>query len=295
VLAVAAIGHETQPGPTRLIIVRVDSIHARESSPAPRPRTRRRLSRTFSRARWPEYGHLLKAALGAGYQAVTLEDFLDGLVRPSDGPVLILRHDVDQCAGAALRLSDVELELGLRSTWYFRWRTARPAVIDELRRRGGEIGLHYETLSREALNGGDGKLEPQAQLRAGRERLREEVATFAALFGPIRSVAAHGDTRVPEVRNAELLRDEEWSDYGIDYDANDAMRRHPLAAWLTDRSSAEGGWSGDADPFSLLRRGATPILCLTHPNNWVSGPALWWDRLFVRSLGRARDAPPPRP
>jgi hypothetical protein len=274
----------------------VDPIHAGESSPASGVRTRRRLSRTFSRARWPEYGRLLKVALGAGYQAVTLEDFLDGAVRPSGGPVLILRHDVDQCAGAALRMSNVELELGLRSTWYFRWRTARPTVIEEIRRRGGEIGLHYETLSREALKGGGAaELDREAPLRAARERLRDEIAAFAARFGPIRSVAAHGDTRVPAVRNAELLRDQVWTEYGVDYDANDAMRRHPLAAWLTDRSSAEGGWSDDADPFSLLRRGATPILCLTHPNNWVSGAALWWDRLLVRSLGRASDAPPRRP
>jgi hypothetical protein len=273
----------------------VDSIHTAESSPASRVRTRRRLSRTFSRARWSEYGGLLKAALGTGYQPVTLEDFLDGAVRRSDGPVLILRHDVDQCAGAALRMSDVELELGLRSTWYFRWRTARPAVIEELRRRGAEVGLHYETLSRETLNGrGGGALEPEEGLGAARERLRDEIATFVALFGPIRSVAAHGDTRVPEVRNAELLRGEKWSEYGVDYDANDAMRRHSLAAWLTDRSGAEGGWSNDADPFSLLRRGATPILCLTHPNNWVSGATLWWDRMLVRSLGRASDAPPRR-
>jgi hypothetical protein len=222
---------------------------------------------------------------------VTLEDFLDGSVSSTEGPVLILRHDVDQCAAAALRMSDLELELGLRSTWYFRWRTARPGVIEELRRRGGEIGLHYETLSREALNG-SGAPEAEARLPAARERLREEIATFVALFGPVRSVAAHGDTRVAGVRNAELLRGEEWTEYGVDYDANDAMRRHPLAAWLTDRSSAEGGWNGDADPFAVLRDGATPILCLTHPNNWVSGPALWWDRMLVRSLGRAGDAPP---
>jgi hypothetical protein len=273
----------------------VDSIHAGESSPASRVRTRRRLSRTFSGERWPEYGRLLKAALGAGYQVVTLEDFLDGTVESAHGPVLVLRHDVDQCAGAALRMSDLELELGLRSTWYFRWRTARPAVIEELRRRGGEIGLHYETLSREALDG-DGAGEPgPAALDAARERLREEIATFVALFGPIRSVAAHGDTRAPGIRNGELLRDQEWTEYGVDYDANDAMRRHPLAAWLTDRSGAEGGWSDDTDPFSLLRRGATPILCLTHPNNWVSGPALWWDRLLVHALGRASDAPPRLP
>jgi len=273
----------------------VDSIHAGESSPASRSRSRRRLSRTFSRGRWPEYGRLLKAALGAGYQVVTLEDFLDCAVRSPGGPVLILRHDVDQCAGAALQMSEVELQLGLRSTWYFRWRTARPAVIEELRRRGAEIGLHYETLSREALSGGGAAgFGPEERLRAARQRLREEISTFVALFGPIRSVAAHGDTRVPGVRNAELLRDQEWSEYGIDYDANDAMRRHRLAAWLTDRSVAEGGWNDGADPFSLLCRGATPILCLTHPNNWVSGAALWWDRLLVRSLGRASDAPPRR-
>ena len=68
-------------------------------------------------------------------------------------PVLIVRHDVDQHAGSALAMSDVEVALGLRSTWYFRWRTASRPVIAEIRRRGGEVGLHYETLSRNALLG----------------------------------------------------------------------------------------------------------------------------------------------
>ena len=122
--------------------------------------------------------------------------------------------------------------------------------------------------------------------------LREEIAAFTGLFGPIRSVAAHGDTRVPNIRNADLLRDQEWTDYGIDYDANDAMRRHRLAAWLTDRSSAEGGWSNDLDPFALIRERRTPILCLTHPNNWVSGASLWRDRLVGAALRRNSDFPP---
>jgi hypothetical protein len=269
----------------------VDSIPAAESSPQRQARARRRFSRTFSRARWPEYGRLLKAALGAGYKLVTLEDFLDGAGGP--GPLLILRHDVDQHPASALTMSEAEVELGVRSTWYFRWRTAEPSVIRELRRRGGEIGLHYETLSRQALRGSIGEAGSlEERLSAARARLREEIATFTELFGSIRSVAAHGDTRVPGVRNGDLLRDETWSDYGIDYDANDAMRRHRLAAWLTDRSSAEGGWSDDLDPFSLVREGQTPILCLTHPNNWVSGAALWRDRL-VGSLRQRSDGPPP--
>jgi len=256
-----------------------------------RVRPRRRFSRTFSRARWPEYGRVLKTALGCGYQVVTLEQFLDGAVDPAAGPILILRHDVDQHPTSALAMSDVEVALGLRSTWYLRWRTARPDVVAELRRRGGEVGLHYETLSRAALEGADLPADPDERLRHGRELLREEIATFASLHGPIRSVAAHGDTRTPNVRNGDLLRGEEWTDYGIDYDANDAMRRHRLAAWVTDRSSAEGGWSNDTDPTALLRAHETPLLCLTHPNNWISGPALWRDRLSL-ALHRVDDAPP---
>lgn len=254
-------------------------------------RPRRRFSRTFSRARWPEYGRLLKTALGQGYRVVTLEEFLDERLGESDGPVLILRHDVDQHPTSALAMSDVEVGLGLRSTWYLRWRTARPDVVEELRRRGGEIGFHYETLSRAALEGADLGKDEAERLRRGRELLRDEVATFADRFGPIRSVAAHGDTRAPGVDNGVLLRGEEWRDHGVDYDANDAMRRHRLAAWITDRSSAEGGWSNDVNPFDLLRAGETPLLCLTHPNNWISGPALWRDRLGA-TLRRVTDAPP---
>jgi hypothetical protein len=254
-------------------------------------RPRRRFSRTFSRARWPEYGRLLKTALGYGYRVVTLEEFLDERLPAGDGPILILRHDVDQHPASALAMSDVEVALGLRSTWYLRWRTARPDVVAELRRRGGEVGLHYETLSRAALEGTDLGPDEAERLHRGRELLREEIATFTELHGPIRSVAAHGDTRAPGVNNGDLLRGENWRDYGVDYDANDAMRRHRLAAWLTDRSSAEGGWSNDTDPLALFRTEATPLLCLTHPNNWISGPALWRDRLSA-TLRRVSDTPP---
>jgi hypothetical protein len=261
------------------MICPVDSIQASESSPPPGARSKRRLSRTLSRARWPEYGRLLKTALGTGYRVATLESFLDGTVDAGEAPILILRHDVDQLPASALTMSDAEVALGLRSTWYFRWRTADRAVIEELRRRGGEVGLHYETLSRESLAGRTADSANEEVLDEAREILRAEIASFAKQFGPIRSVAAHGDTRTPEIRNAVLLRDQVWSEFGVDYDANDAMRRHRLAAWVTDRSVSEGGWSEGVDPFDLVRRGESPILCLTHPNNWVSGLSLWRDRL----------------
>lgn len=256
---------------------------------APPGRTRRRLSRTLTRNRWPEYRRLLDAAIGAGYDIVSLESFIaaDGERR---SPTLILRHDVDQAPGSVAPMLDAERERGLTATWYFRWRTARPDVVESVRESGGEVGLHYETLTRQALARAAGTDAPPVDLDDGRQILKAEILAFAQRFGPVRSVAAHGDTRAPGVRNADLLRDQEPADFGIAFDANDVMRRHRLACWLTDRSKAEGLWKDGLDPLALFAQEASPILCLTHPNNWISGVRLWGARAAL-ALRRDGDQP----
>jgi hypothetical protein len=261
---------------------------------------RRRLSRTLAPGRFRDYRSLLRLALSHDYQVVSLERFLaDG--GPQAPRVLILRHDVDQHPASALRMARIERDLGLRSTWYLRWRTADPQVIDGLRAAGGEIGLHYETLTRRTLTG------ESTDLDSCRAELREEIASFAALFGPLRSVCAHGDTRAPGVRNLQLLEGQDLSTFGVRWDANLSIRAHRLAVWLTDRSAPDGAWIDGLDPRALLRRGASPIQCLAHPNNWVSGLDLWMDRGLAAALPHPRvgrrarvrrsrsDAPPGRP
>jgi hypothetical protein len=247
-------------------------------------RVRPRLSRTLSRARWREYRQLLETARREGYDIVALEDWvLAG--KPVAGRILILRHDVDQHPASALVMAGIEEELGVRSTWYFRWRTASPEVIEWLRARGFSVGLHYETLTRRALDIDPGRHRAtKSDLEIGRAVLRAEIEAFAARFGPIRSVCPHGDSRVPGVNNGVLLKGQDCEPYGILFDGNDAMRGTRLGKWLTDRSSAEGGWKDGVDPLDLLRRGTTPILCLAHPNNWASGPRLWADRLATGLL-----------
>jgi hypothetical protein len=74
----------------------------------------------------------------------------------------------------------------------------------------------------------------------------------------------------------------------VRFDANLALRGHPLAVWLTDRSAAQGSWSDQHDPIALLRSGVSPIQCLTHPNNWVGGPHLWLDRGLAAALPSGR-------
>lgn len=244
----------------------------------PRPR---RLSRTLARSRWAEYRDLLRAARTAGYRIVALEDWArDGI---EDDRVLVLRHDVDQHPRSALVMAAIERDLGIQSTWYFRWRTADPGVVGELRASGASVGLHYETLSRLVLELGRVAAadEIAALVPRARTLLREEIEAFAEIHGPIRSICAHGDTRAVGVRNADLLRDQDPAAFGVEIDASEAMRGRRLAHWLTDRAIGYGRWVDGLEPERLLAAGASPLLLVVHPNNWVSGPSLWADRLLA--------------
>jgi hypothetical protein len=256
------------------------------------------MSRTLSRARWAEYRELLRIALEQGYAVLSLESWLADPSQAARQPRLLLRHDVDQHPASALRMAAIERELGVSSTWYFRWRTANPRVIESIAAEGHAVGLHYETLTRELLRRGAGTDDTQAPadraqalIPHARELLHAELEAFAQRFGPVRSACPHGDTRVPGVHNGVLLLGEEWSRYGLDWDANAAMREHPLDVWLTDRSAAEGRWKEGLDPIDLLVDRRAPILAVVHPNNWVSGPALWWDRALPGALHTGDDEP----
>ena len=240
----------------------------------------RRLARTLERSRWGEYEALLGHALARGYAPVPLEAWVLGQ-QPDSERTLILRHDVDQHPAAALRIAAIEEELGLRSTWYFRWRTAHPDAIASLRRRGFEVGLHYETLTRKAHELGAAEAT-EDMVQAARATLEREVAAFAERFGPIRSICAHGDTALPAVRNLDLLEGQDPERFGVRFDANFALRGRRLGCWLTDRSVAAGRWKDGMDPVQLLDDGVSPILLVMHPNNWVAGASLWADRLLAR-------------
>jgi hypothetical protein len=262
---------------------------------AGRARTRRRLSRTLARSRWGEYRTLLRIAVQQGYSVLSLEAWLAEPEPAGEAPRLLLRHDVDQHPASALRMAAIEAELGLRSTWYFRWRTALPRVVAAIRSQGHAVGLHYETLTRELLRLGLGPAEAEGLVPDARELLRSELASFSERFGAVRSACPHGDTRMPGVHNGVLLLGEDWSDYGLRWDANAAMRDHELDVWLTDRSVAEGRWKEGFDPIDLLIDRRSPILAVVHPNNWVSGPALWWDRSVAGRLRAISDTPPAIP
>lgn len=231
-------------------------------------------------ARWAEYRTLLLDALGAGYAVVSLDAWVRDPAACGEH-CLVLRHDVDQRPAAALRMASIEAGLGVSSTWYLRWRTAHPRVVEALRAQGMSIGLHYETLTRLAREQ-DRVTADEALIAAARAALRDEIATFAARFGPIRSICPHGDSRLPGVRNLDLVKGQDVTDYGVEYDGNEVLRGVPLR-WLTDRRAA-GSWKDDLDPRALFAAELSPIVAVIHPNHWASRGALALDRLCSHVL-----------
>jgi hypothetical protein len=238
------------------------------------------LTRTLSRARWDEYRSLLEDALGAGYEVVTVETWAERDPGSDRGRVLVLRHDVDRSPGAALQPAAIARDLGVPSSWYLRWCTSDPDVVAALREAGGHVGFHYETLTRLSLRDPAWARPSPERLAAARDVLRAEIECWRALFGPLDSICPHGDTRVPGVSNAVLLRGHRPDDVGVRVDARQAMRDRPVAAWTTD---SRRGWT-EGEPRALVARGVTPLLCLVHPNNWVAGGSLWRDRLLAGAL-----------
>jgi hypothetical protein len=226
-----------------------------------------RLRRAATPGRWDELRALLEGFRAAGYAVVGLEDWVLGAPRREER-VLVVRHDVDQHPRSALRALGVHRALGLSAgTWYVRWRTADPRLVAALRDAGQHVGLHFETLSRRALR--TGRPPADGDVERCRDELVAEVEAFRARLGPLRSICAHGDTRVPQVQNTDLVDDALLARAGLAFEANLAMPGRGLRGRLTDAPPGRG-WSGAASPQELIDRGASPVLCVLHPNNWAA-------------------------
>jgi hypothetical protein len=89
------------------------------------------------------YRELLEAAKAGGYRFA-------GFDRPPEPGDLVLRHDVDLSLAAAVRMAEVEQEVGAWSTWFLMTRSVfynllspeGERALARLRELGGRIGHH---------------------------------------------------------------------------------------------------------------------------------------------------------
>lgn len=244
----------------------------------------------FRQPRWQEYAQYLQEARAAGYELVPLESWLTA--GDTAGPTVVMRHDVDLLPANARVMGDIEQELGVSSTYYFRWTTFDLPVIRALLAAGHRIGLHYETLTRVARERGLYRPEQitPSVMAVCRAELKEEIAEFQRRTGTGATICAHGDRRARTigVRNAELLIGERYEDYGITASADDLDAHARIDCWVTDGEDVDTTWGSGISISGSVSKGFGTILFNSHPNHWGHGRLVVANRLGSHAAWYAR-------
>ncbi len=245
------------------------------------------------------YRDLLEAGLTAGYEFLTVEQYLrrkpvdaeslahtasDGVSgRPkADGgdglpeKFVILRHDIDRKPENALAMARLEAEHGISGTYYVRTigKTFKPALIRRIEALGHEVGYHFEDLDR-----ADG--DQEAALSSFRTEL-DKLRTIV----DVDTVCMHGNPLTP-YDNRDLLKEADFADFDLlgeaylsaDFtdltyfsDTGRTWRDGPLK--VKDHTMGEGEKDVQVDTtFELIGLLLTEEVdhpyVLVHPNRWA--------------------------
>jgi peptidoglycan/xylan/chitin deacetylase (PgdA/CDA1 family) len=198
---------------------------------------------------------------------VTFEDFPlpDNSIR-----YFILRHDVDFCPEAALRMAELEAKMGIRASYFVLLSTPYYNLLSEqyldfprrLVEMGHEVGLHYDVRVYTAF---------------GRDRLLEALESHSFLLAKlsgkrVKSIAMHN----PSISGEDPFRSiKQFINAYDDQYTKEIM-------YLSDSC---GAWRDEA--VSVLEIGNIPscLQLLIHPLFWDRETANRWARLdeFMQS------------
>ena len=250
-----------------------------------------------------QYRHLLESLLQQGYQFLTFEQYCEQKSSPHrpiasspDSPkYILLRHDVDLKAANSLATAQIEHELGICATYYFRVvpQSNQPDIIRAIAALGHEIGYHYEDM---ALMQGDTE-KAYAHF--------QQQLTYFRQFYPVRTICMHG-APTSQWDGKELWKHYDYRDLGIigepyfDIDFSQMF-------YLTDTGRCWDGykvsvrdkipvyqdqWNAQGlvyhatnDIIHAAEQGSLPsrIMITTHPQRWTDRPLAWLKELLVQN------------
>ena len=205
---------------------------------------------------------LLRAAR-SNFEVCLLSDTLR-VVKASERPALFLRHDVDVCLRRALRMAEIEHELGVRATYmlmtdsplYALEDDASKQIIRRLATMGHEIGLHY--------NPDEGERTGDRRVSAWEARIDSACEQLEKVSGlPVASISFH---RPP----AQCLQGPLTVNGRVNAYASQLMD------WYL--SDSKGYWREGEPLPHLLRPRKLLLQLLLHP--------IWWGAEHMRAEDR---------
>ena len=238
-----------------------------------------------------KYKELCLALLDSGYTPLTVYSYLKG---QKNNKLVVLRHDIDRKLGNALRMAELEHELGIHSTYYFRFPyTFKPDIIGKIHDLGHEIGYHYEVLSK-----AKGDYEKAVELF---EQKLSEIRKIV----DVKTICMHGSP-LSRYDNRDLWKHYNFSDFGIVGEAylsikdvnyfSDTGRswnwKNKMRDFMIDNNNDKDliGVNTTDELIRLIKSERVKrFYILAHPERWASNKSEWifsYTKDFVFNAGK---------
>lgn len=149
-----------------------------------------------------KYQELCKAIIKSGYIVLTVAEYLTA-PNPK-ATYIVIRHDVDRRPNNAIRIAELEKNLGIKTTYFFRINSlvTVPDLIKEIAAMGHEIGYHYETLDKAR-----GDYKKAIQLFEDELKSLREICE-------VRTICMHGNP-LTRWNNLDLWSKYDFKDFGL--------------------------------------------------------------------------------
>ncbi len=242
-----------------------------------------------------KYQELCETIVESEYTTLTFSRYFSSKTVPEK--FIILRHDVDRKPENALEMAELENDLGITSTYYFRMKEDIfiPRIIRRIANMGHEIGYHYEVLDKAR-----GDIEKAIRI------FEDELKEFRKIYD-VKTICMHGNPLSKWV-NKDIWKKYDFRDFGIigepylsiDYTKvlylTDTGRRWNSKFSVKDVVDANVNQSNEKikstdDIMNMIIEGHVDQMCiLTHPERWSDGFGTWLKELVwqnVKNVGKA--------
>lgn len=230
------------------------------------------IKKVVQKSRLDEYRALLELALEKKYIITSLLDWHYHHYYPGK-KVLILRHDVDSDASGAEKMFLIELSLGVKATYYFRWCSMNATLMKEMHQADFEVALHYETLAtycKEQKIFDPEQITEEINLIC-RQKLNSELRQFEKQYWKSETICSHGDKRNRLLRtpNHTIIKNIPREELNILFEAYDKEILDRFELYITDSSIKNNfQWKNNLSPIIAIKENVHSICLLTHPRHW---------------------------
>ena len=238
-----------------------------------------------------KYRELLLALKEAGYELMRYDEYCEGKRAER---MVVMRHDVDRSVERARRLAEVEKEMGVRTSYYFREKFVlnNGDDIKYIAGLGHEVGYHYEDLVAE--KGDVDKAYARCVRNIESMRQLADVRTITMHGSPMSEIDSKRMWEKYDYREIGVIgepqMDVDWAEMFYLTDTgrswNGVSRRDKVVEFKSVWEAKGWVYETTDDVIRALREGRFPkrVMMTTHPQRWADSWGEWLKELVMQGV-----------